>query len=158
MSDEERDKLLAIDRFSLDQECVEQSQKFADAATDAVDLAEERDKQKLTVDQLYATLYEKVRTEAITAGDKITEARIDAKITLDPAYQDAQLKYISLKANASRADVTKTAFEQRKSMLELTCKLFLSEYFSDVSVKVGVDTSKAIETEAIKDAIRRKRT
>lgn len=140
---------LKIDKYSLDEECIHQPELYSDVALEAVKAAEERDMKKFEMERKYAELDRTYRL----AGEKQSNPQIDAAVTRDPSYQEAQIEYLRTKAIAAEKDVYRTAFEQRKTMLELVCRLFLADYFSDVSVKVGNKVSREKMTDAIEKEV-----
>ena len=143
---------LAISKYELDTECIQQSQLFMEAGAKYVEAAEQRDIAKLEMETVWAELDKNMREAAAERKEKMTEGAIENSIQRHPSYQAAHLHYIHKKAQADYAEIRKRAFEQRKSMLELVCKLYLSEYFSDINVKGG-KLSQEIELETIKKEV-----
>jgi hypothetical protein len=126
-----------IDKFSLDQDCIEQPQLFQDAADAASVLAEERDIAKMDMDTCYATMDIELRQEATDKGERITDKAVDSLINASDEYIEAKRFFLEKRKDASLADNERTAYEQRKSMLEYLIKLYLSDYYSDVDTVVN---------------------
>lgn len=149
-------KDLEIDKFNLDNECITQPELYASYSDMAISSAEERDLARLEMETLEATLDEKIRLEYRDRGEKVTEKVVETSILRNTDYIEAQLKYIKKKTEAAKLDAMRQAFEQRKSMLEMVCRLFLGEYYSDISVKDKGKVSEKIALETIKEGLRRK--
>ena len=139
-----------IDKYNLDECCIQQPQLFQDAADEASERAEERDLAKVDMDTTYAELDGEIRK-----GDKKTEKEIESLINSDDMYIEAKKNYVEARKLASLADNLKTAYEQRKSMLEYTIRLFLSEYYSDVDSKPD-NLSRSIGASKIKKELYKK--
>ena len=116
----------------MDQDCIEQPQLFQDAADKATSLATDRDLAKVDLETEYAQLDQKYRKGAMDRGEKITDKTVDSLINGTASYIEQKKNYIIMKTLAYHADNEKTAYEQRKSMLEYIIRLFLSDYYSDV--------------------------
>ena len=128
---------LKISKFDLDTECCLQPGLFAEWAEKSVEAHDQRDRAKLKVEQIYAMIDNEIRKQASERGEKITEKQIESRIILDSRYIQAQEEYLKYSKDAATLLVARQAFEQRKGMIEMVCRLFMSEYFSEVSAKTG---------------------
>jgi len=119
------DEEIMIDSADLDSEFVEQARKFAWWAM-LSELA--KDKQaviKNELDQLYARLDHKVRSEAAAATDptgksapvKLTEKMVENSVITDPTYQKLMKQYLEAKKEYGLLSAGRDAFAQRKEML-----------------------------------------
>lgn len=138
-----------IDKFSLDECCIQQPQLFQEAADEASYVAEQRDLSKIDMETTFADLDIEFRKKASERGEKLTDKAIESLINSDKSYIAAKEEYIHARKVAAEADNKKTAYEQRKSMLEYIIRLYLSEYYSDVETRPDV-LSKGIMTSRIK--------
>lgn len=119
------DDEITIESADLDGEFVEQARKFAWWAM-LSELA--KDKQaviKNELDQLYARLDHKVRSEAAAATDpagksapvKLTEKMVENSVITDPMYQKVMKEYLEAKKEYGLLSAGRDAFAQRKEML-----------------------------------------
>jgi len=148
-------EFLNIDKFNLDQECIEQAQKYLEYAEEAVETAKVRNEASVRLDELRAQTELRIRNEALGAGVKVTEGIIASRVEVDGDYLVAQLELVQLKANAAKAEAKREAMEQRKSMLEWVCRLYLSEYYSDAVVKGKPGVVNDIAVSAIKEQLKK---
>jgi hypothetical protein len=131
-----------IDKFALDEDCIRQPQLFQEAADEATNAAEQRDLAKLDMETTLAELDLTFRREASGKGERLTDKAIESLVNNDERYIKSKEDFIHTKMLASLADNKKTAYEQRKSMLEYIIRLYLSEYYSDVESNPDVLSRK----------------
>ena len=148
-------EFLNIDKFNLDQECIEQAQKYLEYAEEAVETARVKNEASVRLDELRAQTELRIRSGAAELGTKVTEGIIASRVEVDGDYLTAQLELIQLKANAAKAEAKREAMEQRKNMLEWVCRLYLSEYYSDAVVKGKHGIAENIAVSAIKEQLKK---
>lgn len=126
---------LEIDKYSLDSECVGQPQKFMAWSEKMAEATAERDRADQNLEVVKAQVEQAVRKDPDAFGlDKVTEGSIKSAVTIHPEVQEANERWIQAKYNASILMSAKDAMEQRRSMLEILIKLFLSGYWADPKV------------------------
>ena len=141
-----------ISKFDLDDDCIRQPQLFQEAADEATEAAEQRDLAKLDMETTLAELDLGFRKSALERGDKVTDKTVESLVNNDERYIKVKEDYIHSRMLASLADNKKTAYEQRKSMLEYVIRLYLSEYYSDVESNPDA-LSKKIAAGSIKKTL-----
>jgi len=156
-------KDLVIDKFNLDDAWEDQALKFCEWAEKAVEAAFERDKAKENLDVVRAELDGKIRSNAIEAGEKITETAISNKIILDKKYQEANQQVIDAMRNVGILNVAREAFDHRKKALEKLTDLHLSSYWSEpkegkITKEVREDKDKKEHLEGIGKALMKRRS
>ena len=109
---------LVIDQEDLDTACIRQPVLFDEYAQKLVPLYKKRDELKLYMDQTYAKLDGVIRESASAEGKKITEAKIQSEVNINPQYADLQNKYLNVCSEVKEAEIIKEAFQQRKDMLK----------------------------------------
>ena len=126
----------------MDDECLEQPAKYLKYAEMRVEAEEERDKLKRKRDVVYAEVEERVRAEAEDYGEKLTEAKVKAKVVIDDAVNAVEGELLKATTNAKMLAVGVEAFQQRKKSIEQLCSLFGLGYFSKPKGK-GVTETKS---------------
>jgi hypothetical protein len=124
-------KDLEIDKNNLDGEWEQQSLLFAKWAEKAVEAAFDRDRAKENLDIVRAKLDQKIRLQASTTNEKITETAIANKIILDIEYQEANQQVIESAKNLGILNVARESFDHRKKALERETDLYLAGYYSE---------------------------
>lgn len=128
-------KQLPIDKYQLDDVIVEQPILLSDAGYLLSRISSAKDAAKSKSDNLYAEISNQVRRQASLhegryQGLKLTEARIDSEVKLDPRYIEVLNSYNDLKMLESQATTIKESFEARGRMIKLLVDLYLAEYWS----------------------------
>lgn len=122
---------IKIDKYNLDEELIRQPQKFLDFALLWNEAADQKEKMRTRLDLEKAKAELRIRKELSESEEKITEKVITATVLKDKKVKRANKKYLSaLKYERTLSDV-KTAFRQRKSMLEKLVDLNLMLRFSE---------------------------
>ena len=122
---------IKVDKFNLDEECVNQSERFCYWAEEYSESVSERDELKNKTEILRAQLDKKIRTNPESYGlEKVTESAISNLIFLDKGYQKLLEEYRESVKSVNILLVAKEAFNHRKSMIEILAKLLLAGYYS----------------------------
>jgi len=143
---------LQIDRNNLDEECIRQPVLFDQYAQVLVPLYTERDNLKLVIEQLSAQLDGIIRESASAEGKKLTEAKIQGEIIINPQYQNLQQRYILICTEVKEKEAIRDAIQQKKDMLKLLIELYISGYWATVTPKVV----KNISTNALENKLKEK--
>jgi len=157
MEIEEAKELLLIDKNSLDDVCLEQSSLFEKIGSTYVNAISKRDKAKEEFHTIDAQLAITKRKEADLSNIKLTEAKLAEMVQVHPEHEEAMERYFYYKHEADKWGVLKESFSQRKDMIEIVCKLYLTGYFnSETSVKESKYTN-ITEVRAIRERQSKKR-
>ena len=141
-----------IDQYKLDQECATNGErvifwggKWAEACT-------ERDKAKKKWEEYKGELELKIRRSPEEYRViKVTDNSVDAAVWDDEKCQILQDKYIDANELATKLQLVKDAFLQRKDLLLAEIKLFLANYYH-TEERLGLSTE-----DEMKDGVRMKR-
>lgn len=124
--DKYRDRL-AIDGDALGDCLVEQPQLKYDVSTEYVQAVSLRDAAKMDLDELRAVIDKDIRARADASAIKMTEARIDGEVVLDPRYKAKRREILELSEQADRLQVLRDGFVERSFMLRELVALQISE-------------------------------
>lgn len=149
------EKDLAIDKNHLDDECLEQPAKYLYWAEKLVDAEDEKEKLKRKKDVVYAEAEERVRIEADLNGDKITEAKVKAKVILDSEVEQIETEYTAACKKAKLMSVAVEAFHQRKKSIEQLVQLYGLGYYSQPNGGTKEKAAKAKVVESLNKKERR---
>lgn len=129
--------LLLIDKYNLDDECINQSSVFSHVADQCAEAGSMSDCAKQLLAQTDADVAEKIRIKASEENIKLSEAKLQEQILLDERHQKAFSEYAEAKLNADKWYSMKEAFVQRSFMLKDLCGLFYAQYFTKESVNIN---------------------
>lgn len=149
----EAQELLQIDKYALDEVCVEQSELFSKIALNHSEAINVRDMIKDTLSTEDAHIAFDIRFTAEKSNEKLTESKIFQAVLVNSKHKELSERYLRLKLEADQWSALRESFLQRASMIKLLCELYLSDYFSTKSVK----SSKSGDEVAVKE-IRRRQT
>lgn len=136
---------LKIDDNDLNTVCKMQPVLFAEWAKLSVEAADERERGKLLVEQTYANIDKEIRRIASESGIKLTEKQIESQIITNEDYIRVQKEYLEKSKNAAILQIAKQAFEQRKSMIEMICRLRINEsYQTDIPNTMSRDELRRV--------------
>lgn len=127
---EEIDRLkqrLVIDQDALSECLIEQPQLYYEVTNAHVRAVSLRDAAKLELEEIHARLDKAIRADADAAQTKITEARIQQEIHLDPKYQAKRKQLLELSERADRLQALRDAYSQRSFMLRELVALTIAE-------------------------------
>jgi len=128
-------KDLEINKHALDDECLRQPMLFAKYSELYTEAIHQRDVAKRKIEEVYSRLDSKYRSQFIEKGAKFTEKVIETLVNSDEGYRQVYKEYLETKKTSETFGNLKESFHQKKSMLELMCKLYLSNYYADIEVK-----------------------
>jgi hypothetical protein len=135
---------LEIDKYSLDDEIVNQPSLFfqaADAYTEALAEHDACEAELATVD---AELDGEVRAELERAKVKATEAMVKSEVLKHKRHLDAFDTYILAKIKSDKFKALKEAFHQRNYMLRELAGLYVSSYWERTAVQGTSKTDEAV--------------
>jgi hypothetical protein len=130
-----------IDKFSLDNEWINQPKLFCQYAEEAVEASFERDKAKEQLDLVRAVLDGEIRNSPSTYGlEKVTESAISNVIIQTQKYKEANSYYLECVKKTKILDVARESFDHKKKSLEKLTDLFLAGYWSEPRINEEVKT------------------
>ena len=123
-----------VDKYNLDEELIQQPQRFLDWALAWVDASDTKEVTKIKLDLIKAETESRIRKNPdkydIPEG-KATEPAIKAEVLKHKRVRRAQKKYIQALKNERKLAEIKASFRQRKSMLEKLVDLNMMLHFSE---------------------------
>ena len=124
---------LAIDKNSLDDEVIEQPQKFNEAGELSATAAARRDFLKEELAVIDAELSGVHRRKIEKATGKATESQVSNAVLLDPKHKAASAQYINAKETADKATALRDSYHQRRYMIQELSSLYVANYFESSS-------------------------
>jgi len=140
-------KQLKINRYKLDRELVRQPQLYMEWALKAADAAKETAEAKHEYEVIKAEIEKKIRLRPhkYKLDDKPTEGAIKAALVTSSKVKDSYAKYVEAQYNERILNDAKTAFVQRRKMLENLTQLNIQLHFADVTIpKAAIDESARV--------------
>jgi len=128
---------LLLDRNRLDDAALNQPQLYWEVSEAYVLAVSERDSLDAKLKQVKAERSLAIRSEAVAAGEKLTEAAVAAKLEMDPDILKATREYLDQCTDASLLQVMKESFSQRAYMIQELGNQFRSNYFQKSAVTGG---------------------
>lgn len=122
---------LSIDRSRLEQACVAQPDYLHQVADELALHRSRRDAKKKEIEEEESRLYLDIRHRASVSEERITEAEIKARITLDRGHRDLSRELAEANELLARWEALKEAFSQRSYMLKELVSLYLARYYGD---------------------------
>ena len=136
MNDREEPAPFDIDAERLDQEWLEQSRLYHQAALRLADARRDHEQAKADRDVTCAELDRSVRSQPGKYGlEKVTEGAVANLILLQPEHKRATQKVIEAKHTADVFQADVDALDHRKRALENLVQLRLANYFSEPRVR-----------------------
>lgn len=132
---------LKINKFQLEEEWIQQSEKAMYWGEQAAIAQREYEDIELEKKIIKAKLYKKYRSELEEKG-KVTDAMIEAYIRTDVEYKKVSDKLIVAKENAAVMDGAKWSFMMRKNSLEKIQEGIVAGLFSDPRSLNQIDYEK----------------
>ena len=127
---------LAIHLEALHTDAQNQPQDACNAGELAAAAKADAKRAKIELEEAKATVQRDVRANpAMHDLDKTTEGAIAAAVTVSKKVIDAEKKLVDAQEEADTAEALANAYEHRKSMLGAEVKLWLNNYWGDVTVK-----------------------
>jgi hypothetical protein len=134
---EEAEELLIINKHELDDECIAQPSILHDVSDQFTTAKSIRDKSKKFLAETDALVAKELRLESDTKGTKLSEAKLQELILLDPRHKEAFGIWAEDNLTAERWENKKDAFIQRSFMLKELCGLYYNSYFIRESVNIN---------------------
>lgn len=119
-----------IDKFALDQEWLEQGDKYLYWARQAAAATKALENCTLRRKVLMAELYKEMRENYVQDNVKPTDKMIEADVHSDPRYLAISKEEIGLIEESSIMTDIKWNFQQRQARIEALQKLMLAGYYS----------------------------
>ncbi|GEM_PF-2578010 len=135
-------ELLLIDEHDLDTECVKQPSIFFYVQEEYEKEVSIRDELKKEVTKIWSEEFLNAKRSG-KVSDVVAKAIADSSENYDRIYQ----QYLDSKHRAAIWGALKEAFQQRVPMLRDICNLYISGYYTDVSVK---ESRKIVDFKTIK--------
>ena len=151
---------LVIHPESLHKDAQEQPYLACEAAEAAAEAKAEVRRTKLRLEQIKADSQRKVRGSPGTFGiDKVTEAAIAAAVTADPDVSGAEGALIDAQEASDLAEAVASGFEHRRGMIHDEVRLWLANYWGDVTVREAEmhPDAQAVRERRVEDAAGRRR-
>lgn len=135
---------LKINKFQLEEEWIQQSEKAMYWGEQSAIAQREYEDIELEKKIIKAKLYKKYRSELEDKG-KVTDTMIEAYIRTDVEYKKVSDKLIVAKENAAVMDGAKWSFMMRKNSLEKIQEGIVAGLFSDPRSLNQIDYEKQRE-------------
>ena len=151
---EEAKKSLGINKFKLDEVCIEQPELFSTVASmhsQAVNLRDAA-REALTIGDAEISNSLRIAAEKLT-GSKLTEAKLSQQVSIHEEHKKLFDEYLKLKLEADHWSALRESFLQRSSMIKLLCELCLTDYWDTKSVK-----SNKSEDQVVTGTVRKRQT
>jgi len=134
---------LAIDEHALEEACAQHADLFYRVSKHLENEISIRDGMKEQLEDLEAKAYIDICAEAEEAETKVTVGEIQARIRLHPEVKRVRDRLLQFKESARQWTALKEAYTQRSYMLKILGELYVSNYYSDVSVGAHVGNAQA---------------
>lgn len=126
---QEHAEAIAIDKNALDDEFIHQGELFHRVSDRLAITISMRDEKKDYVRELEASTDQTIRSEALENDERMTEAQIKQRITLDRGVQAANAQLAELNRQVNRLAALKESFIQRSHALRELNALYLAGYY-----------------------------
>lgn len=153
----EYEKMLLIDRYSLDEELTRHPDAYYRISENYIATVDARDQAKQFLKGTEGQCYLAIRADLEDAGAKVTEKLIESRVLNDKAYLDARGDLQDKSAEVDRWSALKSSFDQRSYMLKALCELYAAGYFSDNAVRSGQSIKRQHEVDETRADIRQSR-
>lgn len=153
-------KALDVDQNYLDEELIEQPQKFMDMVELAADAAEEKDDAADALDIIKAEVEDLIRSSPQDYGleEKPKEGAIRAAIVTHKRVQAASKRLRKAKKNWQILEGAKKSFEQRKSMLSKLVDWKIAGFHSAPRIKKSTREKQERQASiSIKEGMKKRR-
>jgi len=161
---EELEAGLRIDKLQLDEECIDQPNRYFQVS-EAMTLAiSQRDMAKQELTEIEAVVDAEIRHAAEVAEEKCTEKMVESQKSLDKRVLKVKERLKTLQIKVGRASALKDSYHQRRYMLQGLIDLHLGGYFGSAdSVPRAVrdrnaEVARGMHKERYKDSTHERRT
>jgi hypothetical protein len=149
---------LLIDRFKLEEECVDQPRRFMKWSEDFAEAIFKRDKAKQHLKVVAAQVQQRVRQDpdlhgAVSGARGVTEGAIQAVLDTHHEILDAEDLLLEAEKNLQILKSAKEAFDDRKRQLTNLVHLQLGQYYSDPG-KAAISEGKRMQEESLAENAR----
>jgi hypothetical protein len=152
---------LVIDRFRLEEECVDQPRRFMSWSEAYAEAIFKRDKAKQNLKVVSAQVQQRVRQDpelygAVAGARGVTEGAIQAVMDTHHEILEAEDLLLEADKNLQILKAAKEAFDDRKRQLTNLVHLQLGQYYSDPE-KAATSEAKRFQEEGLADNARLKK-
>lgn len=153
MNIEKYKEMLIIDKYRLDDALEKQAYCMYQVAEEYAEKVSKRDALKERIDTVDAEIADKLRKSAAVAGDKLTEANLQQKISMHEQHLKAHEEFLEAKKEAEVWGALKDAFIQRGLALRELASLYTANYFANEPIKGPVEdaSDKQLRARLAKD-------
>lgn len=141
---------VSINRDDLDSGLLSQAGLYVHYARLSADAREQLDRVKIQVEVFESRLFATHRKALLDAGEKATEAAVNAAVKGDTRWYRAQQSLITAKAAYDFANDAREAFKQRESALIQLASSQRKEREGQVRIGVGQDITNALREDALR--------
>ena len=127
---------LEIDFMDLQPPVAMQASLYGYYSDKAVDARAERDSAVNELDRITASVELEIREDAAKSGEKLTEAKVNAKVEQDKRVVDLKIAVVEKNRVLQRFEAKCRALDHKRSMLESAVRMMLSK--SNVLSEKGV--------------------
>lgn len=152
----ELEENLMIDEHGLDEACQTHPELYYRVSKHLALQISRRDAAKQHLMEVEAIADKEIRSQ--NSEVKLTEREIDSRKIRHPAVRDAHRNLLRLTHQAAQLTALKESYQQRSYVLKSMIELYLSNYFSEISVSGSerdVKESKAISARKAMSDMRR---
>lgn len=146
---------LVIDRYKLEEECVDQPRRYMKWSEEYAEAIFKRDKAKQNLKIVSAQVQQRVRQDpdlyGVVAGQRgVTEGAIQAALDTNQEILDAEDLVLEADKNLQILKAAKESFDDRKRQLTNLVHLQLGQYYSD-PVKAATSEGKKMQEDHLAD-------
>lgn len=129
----EQEHALKIDKHALDDELIEQPQRYRDVSEAYALAISRRDMAKDELKTTEARLYVEIKRNNDKSGDKCTNDMLNALVQSNSKRATVAKAYFDAALEADKWEALQNAFDQRSFVLRSLVSLHLGSYFSESS-------------------------
>lgn len=144
---------LRINEHALEEAAAQQPSLFYFVSRELVRAISQRDAAKQTLQEIEAVVDAKIRSDAETAGEKITEKEVDSHKTLNKEVRNARKELLRLTTQASQWAALKESFQQRSYALTHMVELFIHNFYGSDPVARAENKAKTLLADKAKQAL-----
>lgn len=150
-------RYLRIDKHSLDDELVSQSELLFKVAEAYLDAAATRDELKERLAVVDAQLDAQVRADLEKNDTKATEAMVKSLVTTHKRHEVASAAYLAARHEANLLQAMKESFKDRGFHVRDLVELYTSQYYDTKSVQ-GTNSTDQYQYEKMREKMARQRS
>lgn len=134
-------RYLAIDKTKLDDEIVQQPSLFYAVSEALAAVIAIRDSLKEDLIQVDTEIAKEVRQRI---GEKATDTRVKAEVSLDLDHQKAYAEWLKAKTEADKLEGLKESFKQRSYSLRALAELYKANFFEASTIRPSAEADRAV--------------